>query len=545
MTHHSWHHAHLALQLLAIDPVHLGGAVIRMRAGPARDAVVAAYGATVPMRKVPLTIGDEQLFGGVDLAATLAAGRVVHGQGLFTETCGAILPMAERCPPDLAAKLAQLIDQALIKGILALDEGIEDEEAVPQSLADRVAFHLEPEGRMPPDWDITPPDPGGPKVSGKKAIEQLTELAAAFGIASMRAPLFALQAARAHALVYGRTYLTAVDVETAATLVYPHRATQLPEAEEEHRSDDAPAQENTTPDDATAEQAMLDTDMLIEAVQALLPAGVLERLGRSKAARTAKGSGAGRKRRSNRRGRPLPSRPGTLGGSARIDLIGTLRAAAPWQPMRRKAQPERTGLLIRPSDIRVRRYQQHSDRLLIFSVDASGSAAMARLGEAKGAIEILLADAYASRDHVALISFRGDKAETLLTPTRSLVQTKRQLSGLPGGGGTPLAAGLQSAMQMAAQSQSHGMTPTIIVLTDGRANVALDGSPGRGTAAQDATTIAHAIRAQGTDALVIDTGNRPAPSLRDLSGALDGAYIALPRADAARVSAAVDAAVRA
>ncbi|MEL7166765.1 MAG: magnesium chelatase subunit D [Pseudomonadota bacterium] len=545
MTERSWHHAHLALQLLTIDPVHLGGAVIRMRAGPARDALLEDYGATVPMRKVPLNIADEQLFGGVDLAATLSAGHVVRGQGLFVEPCGAILPMSERCPPDLAAKLAQLMDQSLIKGILALDEGIEAEEAVPESLADRVAFHLAPEGRMPLDWTVTQPDPGGAKVSGITAIQHLTELAATFGIASMRAPLFALQAARAHALLYGRTYLTAADIETAAMLVYPHRATQLPEAEEEHSSDDAPARDKDAPDEATAEHAMLDTDMLIDAVQALLPAGVLERMGQSKAARAAKGNGAGRKRRSNRRGRPLPSRPGKLNGNARIDLIGTLRAAAPWQPVRRKSQPERPGLLIRPSDIRVRRYQQHSDRLLIFSVDASGSAAMARLGEAKGAIEMLLADAYASRDHVALISFRGIKAETLLSPTRSLVQTKRQLSGLPGGGGTPLAAGLESAMHLAAQSQSHGMTPTIIVLTDGRANVALDGSPGRGSAAQDATTIAHAIRAQGTDALVIDTGNRPAPALRDLSGALDGAYIALPRADAARVSAAVDAAVRA
>lgn len=545
MTERSWHHAYLALQLLAIDPVHLGGAVIRMRAQPARDAVLAAYEATVPMRKIPLNITDEQLFGGVDLAATLAAGHVVRGQGLFAEPNGAILPMAERCPPDLAAKLAQLMDQSLIKGLLAIDEGIEAAEAVPDSLFDRIAFCIAPEGRMPADWTVLAQDPSGPKVPNKQAIQQLSELAARFGIASLRAPLFALQAARAHALLYGRAHLTAPDIEIAATLVYPQRATQLPDAEEEQGSDDAAHQEPDQTQNETKERTMLDTDMLIDAVRTLLPAGMIERLGRSKTAHAAKGNGAGRKTRSNRRGRPLPSRPGKLGGGARIDLIGTLRAAAPWQPIRRKTQPGRKELIIRPSDIRVRRYHQHSDRLLIFSVDASGSAAMARLGEAKGAIEMLLADAYASRDHVALISFRGTKADTLLNPTRSLVQTKRQLAGLPGGGGTPLAAGLQSAMQLAAQSQSHGMTPTIIVLTDGRANVALDGTPGRGAATQDATAIAQAIRAQGTDALIIDTGNRPEPALRDLSGTLAGTYIALPRADAARVSAAVGAAVRA
>ena len=246
---------------------------------------------------------------------------------------------------------------------------------------------------------------------------------------------------------------------------------------------------------------------------------------------------------STRRGRPRPSRPGRLGGDARIDLIATLRAAAPWQPLRRKHQPDRTGLLIRPSDIRTKRYAQHSDRLLIFSVDASGSAAMARLGEAKGAIELLLAEAYASRDHVALISFRGTQAETLLPPPRSLVQTKRRLSALPGGGGTPLAAGLQSAMTLAAQSAGQGMTPTIIVLTDGRANIALDGSAHRATAAEDAHTVARAIRAQGTESLVIDMSNRPQPALQDLGRTLDGGYIALPRADAHRMTDAVTAAL--
>ena len=544
MSDTSWHLAAAALDILAVDPAALGGAVLRMRASPDRDRVLAAFQPALPLRKLPINISDDQLLGGVDLGATLAAGKIVRSAGFFATPCVAVLPMAERCAPALAAKLCQMSDKGLTQGILALDEGIEADEAVPDSLSDRLAFHIAPEGRMPCDWPKRPVVDAGQPVAADEAIAQLTLLAARFGIGSLRAPLLAWQTAQAHATLQGRADVYSGDIELAAALVYPHRATQVPEM-------DAPAEEPPSPDEQTqqdagerdSQTALPDTEMLIDAVAALLPPGLLQTLGQTRSTRAAKGSGAGKLRKSNRRGRPLPSRPGRLGGDARIDQLATLRAAAPWQPLRRKHQPDGAGLLIRPSDIRTKRYAQHSDRLLIFSVDASGSAAMARLGEAKGAIELLLAEAYASRDHVALISFRGTQAETLLPPTRSLVQTKRRLSALPGGGGTPLAAGLQSAMTLAAQSAGQGMTPTIIVLTDGRANIALDGSAHRATAAEDAKTVARAIRAQGTEALVIDMSNRPQPALQDLGRTLDGGYIALPRADAHRMTDAVTAAL--
>lgn len=542
----SWHHAALALRLLAVDPVGLGGAVLRMRAGPDRDALTGFFRPDAPARRLPLSISDEQLLGGVDLASTLSAGRVVMTRGILAEAPPVILPMAERCTGSLAAKLAAQMDEGRISGLLALDEGIEADEAVPDSIRDRMAFHIMPEGRRPNALNDTPHDGDSTPLDASTAMAELTTLAAQFGIGSMRAPLLAWRAAKAHAVLCGRAELTVSDIEIAATLVYPHRATQQP-AEDD--ADDRPEAQDpqTDQNDATGdreETEPFDTNMLVEAVRALLPEGILQKLGQTGQKRAGAGAGAGKLRKSNRRGRPLPSRPGRIGDGARVDLIATLRAAAPWQPLRRTQSPERAGILIRPSDIRVKRYAQHSDRLLIFSVDASGSAAMARLGEVKGAIELLLADAYASRDHVALISFRGMQAETLLPPTRSLVQTKRQLSAMPGGGGTPLASGLRSAMGLAAQSARQGMTPTIIVLTDGRANITLAGTPGRAEAAQDAQDVAKAIRSQGIDALLIDTANRPQTALKDLGHTLDAQYIALPRADAQRVSAAVGAAVR-
>ncbi|MFW5655574.1 MAG: VWA domain-containing protein, partial [Roseicyclus sp.] len=225
------------------------------------------------------------------------------------------------------------------------------------------------------------------------------------------------------------------------------------------------------------------------------------------------------------------------------DLVATLRAAAPWQPLRRKATGEEGRLHVRLSDIRVRQFEERSDRAIIFVVDASGSAALARLAEAKGAVELLLGEAYSRRDHVALVAFRGEGADVLLPPTRSLVQTKRRLGQLPGGGGTPLAAGLKAALELADLAQSKGMTPSIAPLTDGRANVDLTGVADRTQAAEDARAMARAIRARGLPGLVIDTGLRPTRGLGDLAREMRVPYLPLPRADARALSAAVETAL--
>src|SRR4029450_5166679 len=114
-------------------------------------------------------------------------------------------------------------------------------------------------------------------------------------------------------------------------------------------------------------------------------------------------------------------------------------------------------------------FRQRTRTTTIFVVDASGSSALNRLAEAKGAVELLLADCYVRRDRVALLAFRGRGADLLLPPTRSLVAAKRGLGGLPGGGGTPLAAGIEAGLALADAVGRKGETPVVILLTDGRA----------------------------------------------------------------------------
>jgi len=120
-----------------------------------------------------------------------------------------------------------------------------------------------------------------------------------------------------------------------------------------------------------------------------------------------------------------------------------------------------------------------------------------------------------------------------------LVQTKRRLADLPGGGGTPTASGLASALELALSAERKGLTPTVILLTDGRSNVALDGTTDRSQAAQDASNLARQLGARGVEALVIDTGTRPERALAGLAKEMRAPYIALPRADAKKLSAAV------
>ncbi|MEY4984207.1 MAG: magnesium chelatase ATPase subunit [Pseudomonadota bacterium] len=496
-------------------------------------------------------MADDALYGGLDLPATLATGRPVATDGILSTPAALTLAMAERCPAGLAARLATALDTPA-HCLIALDEGAEPDEILPPALTDRLALFLDLSGLPWSDTPVTPPDPARlaeararlPRLTlAPDQLDALTRAACELGIPSLRAPQLAAAAARAHAAWQGRDAVAEDDLTAAAELVYAQRA--APRAEEQAPPDQPPPPEDT-PDPGESPQSegenrSLPEEMLVEAALAALPRDLLEALAAGRMSRAQAGSGGtGAEQGGNRRGRPLPSRAGRLAPGARIDLVATLRAAAPWQPLRRRhaARPDAT-LLVRAADIRLKRFRETSDRVLIFAVDASGSAAFARLAEAKGAVELLLAQAYARRDHVALLAFRGTAAELVLPPTRSLVQTKRRLAGVPGGGGTPLASALNLALATAAQARARGMTPTIALLTDGRGNIALDGRADRAQAEADALRLAQAIRLTATPALVIDVANRPQPALQALAGRMDAPYLALPRADAYRLSAAL------
>ena len=251
------------------------------------------------------------------------------------------------------------------------------------------------------------------------------------------------------------------------------------------------------------------------------------------------GGRAGAVRIARERGRRIGNKPGSPAHGARLDLVATLRAAAPWQRVRARASDARVA--VRRDDFRIVRFAHRTHTTTIFVVDASGSSAMQRLAEAKGAVQMLLAECYVRRDSVALISFRTADAELLLPPTRSLARAKRLLAGLPGGGGTPLAAGIDAAVALAQATRARGNDPLCVLLTDGRANVGRDGIGGRARGEQDAIAAARAARELAIPAIVVDIASQPAESARRIADAMGARYLPLPHARADTITRAVRA----
>lgn len=544
-----------AARLFVLAPQLFGGLVLR-GSSPAREALVAALGERIALRRMPGHVDDERLLGGIDLAASLAAGKPVRQRGLIEEAKGGALiaGMAERMDSGIAGRLAQALDDGAAALVL-LDDAVEPDEAPPASLTERLAFACDLSASR--RWQGVKLAPAAGRFAdvaplGDDALKALAATAAMLGVESLRALIFAGEAARGLAALEGRGHVIEADLSGAVRLVLAPRATRLPpqEAEEpapEEQEEPPPPPDSEQDKSEDSEQQQPEPDLsevLVEAAKAAIPADLLAQLAQGKAPRRSSSSGTGQKRKAATRGKPLGARPGMPRGGAKLALIDSLRAAVPWQQVRRReaGADADAPILMRKEDLRIRRFEERAARVTIFAVDASGSAAAARLAEAKGAVELMLAQAYVTRSEVALVAFRGDTAELLLPPTRSLTRARRSLAELPGGGGTPLAMGLNTAREVAEAVIARGRSAALVILTDGRANIAADGSPGRAQAKEDAEAAAKAIYARGIDALVVDISARPGPEGAALANAMGGRFLALPRADARMLQAAINAA---
>jgi magnesium chelatase subunit D len=573
-----WDDALTAAKLFAVDPSGLGGIAVRSSAGPVRDLWFGILHdlleANAPIRRLPTSIGDDRLLGGVDLAATLKAGRPIVQSGILAEADGGIvvIAMAERLDTGIAARIASAMDrrEVLIEregiarrmpthfGLVAFDEGASSEEQIPAALAERCAFHIELDGLSVRNLAVPSIDSrqmaaararlASVKPASDGIIEALVSTSASFGIGSIVSPLLALRAARVAAALAGRTVICMEDAVLAARLVLAPRALMLPSEEDAEQHEDEPQSEpppdhSSQPEnenDAQIDPSELPSleDVMLAAVQAALPDGLLESLKAGTAHRDAqsRGRGVGATQASLKRGRPVGVRMAPLRPGARLAIVETLRAAAPWQAIRRaQAKDKANRVEVRREDFRIKKFAQRREAAIIFCVDASGSTAFHRLAETKGAVELLLGEAYVARTHVALVVFRGKSAELLLPSTRSLARARALLADLPGGGGTPLAAGLDAAFLAALSERVKGHDPLVVVLTDGRANIARDGQADRPRATQEGLIAAAQFRAQRIASVFVDTSPRPRDEGAALAAAMGARYVALPYVEAGAV----------
>ena len=581
--------AALALALFAIDPVGTGGIVLRAPWSLAQDRLLAGLQELLPVetlcRRMPHNIPDDRLIGGIDLVATLQTRRPVMERGLLAEVDGGVvvLSMAERLSTSTVAQLTAAIDLGFVVverngigarsparvGLVAFDEGQSDEEGLAPALRDRLAFHLRLADVTADDavsWELN----RGAIAAARKCLigvsccgaitQTLCEGAMSLGIDSVRAPYLALRVARASAALHGRHHVADADAVVASRLVLAPRATHLPASQPPQPEGDQQSKAKETGSDTNSEQNLEARpsaddsllDVVLAAAAAALPAKVLEGLQQhhGSARRAATSAKAGAVKGAAGRGRPIGARRGEPRGRMKINVVETLRAAAPWQGLRQSAsarppQPEdgRPNLEVRRDDFRVTRFKHRTKVVTVFVVDASGSLAANRLAEAKGAVELLLAECYIRRDEVALIAFRGRGSELVLPPTRSLVRAKRCLAELPGGGGTPLASAINAAGTLVASLLRRGQSAVVVLLTDGRANVARDGRPGAAQAELDATAAARALRATRARSLVIDTSPRPRPQAERLAAEMGGRYLPLPYAGSRELSRAIQTSV--